>query len=153
MRTALFKGAISLGNNIGVTRLLLHTVYPCSSTPLSTGRNGMEGVPEQFKKIDEAMFLRTFNNKNQVDEGNRKERNASDVLAHGYIGNIPLRIITSKELNNYPESKENQLNLLKWSTNSKQIVVDGAGHAVHWRNPELINTEILNIINNLTRRF
>jgi pimeloyl-ACP methyl ester carboxylesterase len=46
-----------------------------------------------------------------------------------------------------------QLNLLKWSTNSKQIVVDGAGHAVHWSNPELINTEILNMINNWKRQF
>lgn len=45
-------------------------------------------------------------------------------------------------MNHYPESKENQINLLKWSTDSKQIVVEGSGHAIHWFNPEVIDKEI-----------
>lgn len=146
-RTSIFKKAIRFVNKIGITRLLFSTVYPYSSTPMSTGRNGMALATEHLKKLDAAMFLRTFNNRNQVDEGKNKEKNAFDVLSHGYIGDIPLRIITSEELNNYPESKENQLNLLKWSTNSKQIVVDGSGHAIHWTNPSVINTEILDLLN------
>lgn len=148
LRTSIFKGTISLANNIGIGRLVLHTIYPYDSTPLSTGRNGMPGAPEQLKKLDESLFLRTFNNRNQRDEGKNKEKNAAAVLAHGYLGDIPLRIITSEELTNYQESKENQTNLLKWSTNSKQEVVEGAGHAVHWNNPEVINKEILELLNN-----
>lgn len=146
-RTSIFKNAIYFINKTGITRLLFSTVYPYSSTPMSTGRNGMALATEQLRKLDAAMFLRTFNNHNQVDEGKNKEKNAFDVLSHGYIGDIPLRIITSEELNNYPESKENQLNLLKWSTDSKQIVVDGSGHAIHWSNPRVINTEIIDLLN------
>lgn len=141
-RTRMFKKSISLLNKTGITRLLFHTAYPYSSTPMSKGRNGMAQASRQLKELDAAMFLRTFNNRNQVDEGINKEKNAYTVLSHGDIGDIPLRIITSEELNNYPESKENQLNLLKWSTDSKQIVVEGSGHAVHWFNPEVINKEI-----------
>ncbi len=147
LRTFLFKGTISLANNIGIGRLVLHTIYPYDSTPLSTGRNVMPGVPEQLKKLDESLFLKTFNNQNQIDEGKNKEKNATIVLSHGYIGDMPLRIITSEELTNYHDSKENQFNLLKWSTNSKQVVVNGAGHAIHWFNPELINSEILELLN------
>lgn len=148
VRTSMFKNAIRFANKTGVTRLLFSTVYPYSSTPMSTGRNGMALAAEHLKKLDAAIFLRTFNNRNQVDEGKNKEQNAFDVLSHGYLGDIPLRIITSEELNNYPESKENQLNLLKWSTDSKQIVVDGSGHSIHWSNPSVINTQIIELLNN-----
>ena len=147
-RTRIFKKTISLFNKTGITRLLFNTVYPYSSTPMSKGRYGMTQVSRQLKELDAAMFLKTFNNRNQVDEGINKEKNAYTVLSHGDIGDIPLRIITSEELNNYPESKKNQLNLLKWSTDSKQIVVEGSGHAVHWFNPEVINREILALIDN-----
>lgn len=146
LRTSIFKGSISLANNIGLGRLLLHTIFPYDSTPLSTGRNEMSGASEQLKNLDESLFLKTFNNRNQKDEGKNKEKNAATVLSHGYLGDIPLRIITSEELTNYEESKENQLNLLKWSANSRQVVVDGAGHAVHWFNPEVINKEILELL-------
>lgn len=146
-RTSIFKNAIYFINKTGITRLLFSTVYPYSSTPMSTARKGMALATEPLKKLDAALFLRTFNNRNQVDEGKNKKKNAFEVLSHGYIGDIPLRIITSEELNNYPESKENQLNLLKWSTNSKQIVVDDSGHAIHWSNPGVINNEIFDLLN------
>ncbi len=145
-RTRIFKNTIFLFNKTGITRLLFNTVYPYSSTPMSKGRYGMTQASRQLKELDAALFLRTFNNRNQVDEGINKEKNAYTVLSHGDLGDIPLRIITSQELNNYPESKENQLNLLKWSTDSKQIVVEGSGHAVHWYNPEVINKEILALL-------
>ncbi|SHH58278.1 Pimeloyl-ACP methyl ester carboxylesterase [Sporobacter termitidis DSM 10068] len=146
-RTAIFKGTISLANKTGIIRTLFHTVYPYSATPMSTGRSGFELAPEQLKKLDRALFLRTFNNRNQVDEGNRKEENAFTVLSNGYLGDIPLRIITSEYLNSYPESAGEQLRLLEWSTDSKQIIVDGANHAVHWSNPGVINKEIVDLLN------
>lgn len=145
-RTRIFKKTISLFNKTGITRLLFNSVYPYSSTPMSKGRYGMTQASPQLKELDAAMFLRTFNNRNQVDEGINKEKNAYTVLSHGDLGDIPLRIITSEELNHYPESKKNQLNLLKWSSDSKQIVVEGSGHAVHWFNPEVINKEIESLL-------
>lgn len=148
VRASIFHKTIFLLNKSGISRLLFNTVYNYSSTVLSTARNNLSLAPDSFVKLDEAMFLRTCLNSNQVDEGNNKEKNALKVLSNGYIKDIPLRIITSEELNNYKESKENQLNLKKWSTDSKQIVVKGAGHAVHWSHPEVINAEILDILNN-----
>lgn len=147
MRASIFNNSIYLLNKIGISRLLFNTVYNYSSTTLSTARNNLSLAPGNFKKLDEEMFLRTFNNSNQVDEGNNKENNAFKVLSNGNINDIPLKIITSEELNSYKESKENQLNLKKWSIDSKQIVVKGAGHAIHWSHPEMISAEILDILN------
>lgn len=148
MRASLFNSSIYLLNKIGISRLLFNIVPNFySSTVLSTARNNLSLTPDNFKKLDEAMFLRTFNNKNQIDEGKNKEMNALIVVSEGYINDIPLRIITSEEINSYKEAGENQLNLKKWSTDSKQTIVKGSGHAIHWYHPEVINNEILDILN------
>ena len=42
---------------------------------------------------------------------------------------------------------DDQLNLKKWSADSKQIVVKGAGHAIQWYHPEVVDAEILDILN------
>lgn len=146
-RTLFTKKAMSIANEIGAFRLLLNTVYPYSSCILSIGRNGMEQAPEQLKEIDQSL-IHTFNNKSQVGERDWKEVNAFKILEDGYLGDIPLRIITSEYLNNYDDSKRLQNELLSWSTDSKQTIVEGAGHAVHWYRPDLINVEILNILVN-----
>ncbi|MHB8074012.1 hypothetical protein [Desulfosporosinus fructosivorans] len=149
MRASINNNSIYLINKLGISRLLFN-ILPnfYSSTALATARNNLALAPNNYKEIDLAMFLKTFNNGNQVDEGDDKEINAKKVVTNGYIKYIPLRIITSEELNNYEESKENQLNLKKWSADSKQIIVKGSGHAIHWSNPEVINNEVLAIINN-----
>lgn len=148
LRASMVNNLIYLLNKSGVTRLLFNSLPNFySSTPLSSARNNLALAPDNFKEIDRAMFLKTFNNRNQVDEGDNKEINANRVAANGYLKDVPLRIITSEELNSYKESRENQLNLKNWSTDSKQIIVKGAGHAIHWANPELINNEILEILN------
>lgn len=150
MRASIFHKSIYLLNKGGILRLLISIVPNFySSTPLVTARNNFDLAPDNFDELDAAMFTRTCLNRNQVGEKNNKEKNAQEVAANGHINNIPLRIITSEELNNYEESKENQLNLQKWSTDSKQIVVTGSGHAIHWYNPEVINNEILEVLNSL----
>lgn len=146
MRFSLFNNSITLINRIGITRLLFNIPNFYSSTIPSAARNKLSLAPEAFKELDEAMFLKTLNNKNHIDEGKNKEANASKVAANGNIGSIPLRIITSEVLNSYKESAENQINLKEWSTDSKQIVVDGSLHHVHWFHPEIINKEILELL-------
>lgn len=149
MRASIFHKSIYLLNKSGIFRLLINIVPNFySSTPLVTARNNLDLAPDNFDELDAAMFTRTFLNRNQVDEKKNKEKNALEVVANGHINDVPLRIITSEELNNYEESKENQLNLQKWSTDSKQIVVTGSGHAIHWYNPKVINNEILEILSN-----
>lgn len=149
LRTSIFNNSIYLFDKSGIARLLLNLIPNFySSTVLVTARNNFQFAPENFKKLDAAMFLKTFNNRNQVDEAKNKEVNASKVALNGYIKNIPLRIITSEETNSYKEAGKNQRNLKKWSADSKQIIVKGAGHAVHWGHSEVINKEILDLLSN-----
>ncbi len=39
-----------------------------------------------------------------------------------------------------------QIALKEWSTDSKQIVVNGAGHAIHQYDPDVVNNEIKKLI-------
>ncbi|WP_125461028.1 alpha/beta fold hydrolase [Clostridium taeniosporum] len=41
-----------------------------------------------------------------------------------------------------------QAALKEWSTNSEQILVHGAGHAIYHTKPDVINNEILKLIEN-----
>ncbi|MDF2674057.1 MAG: putative hydrolase or acyltransferase of alpha/beta superfamily [Clostridiales bacterium] len=149
LRTSVFNNLIYLFNKSGIARLLINVIPSFySSTVLVTARNNFQFAPENFKKLDAAMFLKTFNNKNQVDEGKNKEINANKVASNGHIEDIPLRIITSEEINSYKEARTNQLNLKQWAADSKQIIVKGAGHAIHWAHPEMINKEILDLLSN-----
>ncbi|MDA7025112.1 alpha/beta hydrolase [Bacillus sp. CLL-7-23] len=147
LRTSIINHSINLSNKCGLTRLLLNVIPDSySSTVLVTARNNFKFAPENLKKLDAALLLKTLNNRNQVDEGKNKEENANKVASKGYIKDIPLRIITSEEINSYKEARKNQLNLKRWSTDSKQIIVKGSGHAIHWVHPEVINKEILDLL-------
>ena len=142
-RVALTNWGIWVANRVGLTRLLFDFgLY--ASTPLGTARNGLSLAPSDFKNIDAATFLRVFNNANQVAEGESKELNAAKVALQNRL-HIPLKIVTSQELRSYPSAWRNQLGLRNWSSNSRQVVVDGAGHAIHWSHPEVVSKEILEI--------
>jgi pimeloyl-ACP methyl ester carboxylesterase len=144
VRVKLGNYAIYISNRIGLTRLLFRCgLY--ASTSLNTARNNWASAPPGLKNLDAMMFLRLFNNKNQVDEGNNKELNASKVASNRHL-NIPLTIVTSQYLRNYTDAWKNQVDLKNWSVSSKHIVVDGAGHAVHWTHPNIVNSEILEIL-------
>lgn len=147
-RAGMSHNLIYLLNKTGISRLLCAIVPNFySSTVLSTARNDFSLAPRNLIGLDQAMFLRTFNNRNQLAEGRNKRNNASEVAAHGHLTNLPLVIITSEQTNSYKEARMNQLNLTKWSTDSRQIIVMDSTHAVHWYHPEVINREILAILN------
>lgn len=147
-RAGISHDLIYLINKAGISRLLC-AIMPnfYSSTVLSTARNSFSLAPRSLIGLDQAMFLKNFNNRNQLAEGRNKRNNASEVAAHGHLKNVPLVIITSEQTNSYREARMNQSNLFKWSTDSKQIIVKDSGHAVHWYHPEVINREILAILN------
>ncbi len=148
IRVKLSNLAIYISNRIGLTRLLFRCgLY--SSTSLSTARNNWASAPLGLKNLDAMMFLRLYNNKNQVDEGVNKELNASKVASNRHL-NIPLTILTSQYLRNYNDAWKNQVGLKNWSDTSKHIVIDGAGHAVHWTHPNIVNREILEILTRLS---
>lgn len=134
---------IYAANKTGLSRLLFRFVPGFyMKTPLGAARNHLDKTPQGFPELDAAMFLKTFDNANQVAEGDNKVENCATVASHGYLGDIPLTILTSQQLRDSSESWENQQNLKKWSHNASHILVPGAGHAIHWTHPEVINEAI-----------
>jgi len=123
--------------SIGIARLALnYTDYYSKNLKL---------LPDDSQQIYLAMILKTMYNKNIIDEGKLAEANAKTVLENGHLGNLPIKILTAPDDSAWNDS---QAALKDWSTNSEQIVVDGAGHAIYHTHPDAINNEILKLIEN-----
>lgn len=122
---------------IGIARLVVnHTTYFSKNLNL---------YPDDLKQLYLSMILKTMYNKNIMDEGNLGKTSAETVLENGHLGDLPIKILTAPYNS---EWNETQAELKNWSTNSEQIVVDGAGHAIYHTYPDIINKEILELIKN-----
>lgn len=141
LRVALFHKAVKFLNNIGLSRLVL-SMPGLYSDKIFADKNKLSLISEELKELDKAMFLKTMNNDNQIEEGNNAENNSAKTLKGGKLGNIPMIIFTSEETTKYKGAKEAQDKLKEWSSNSKQIIVEGSKHYIHWYNPKIINEEI-----------
>jgi pimeloyl-ACP methyl ester carboxylesterase len=137
------EAAISKANDykllkyIGIARLALyHTNYYSKHLKL---------LPDNLKQLYIGMILQTMYNKNIIDEGNRAKDNAKTVLANGHLGKLPIRILTAPDDSEWDSS---QKAFKEWSSDSKQTVVNGAGHAIHQSNPDVINNQIEELIKN-----
>ncbi|MEZ7890930.1 MAG: alpha/beta hydrolase [Candidatus Wallbacteria bacterium] len=140
-RLSAFHKFIKILNITGISRLILSIPGVYSDT-IFASKNKLSLISDELKNLDKSMFLKTMNNKNQVEEADKKENNASKVMAGGKLGNIPMTIFTSGEIYQYEEIKKTQDKLKEWSHASKQIIVEGAKHHIHWYNPNIINEEI-----------
>ncbi|WP_454055517.1 alpha/beta fold hydrolase [Clostridium sp. Marseille-Q7071] len=100
-------------------------------------------LPDDLKQLYLGMTIKTMYNKNIIDEGNGAKANAKTVMENGHLGSLPIRILTAPS---DPEWDNSQIALKKWSTDSEQIVVNGAGHAIHQYNPDVVNNEIKKLI-------
>jgi len=142
VKYTLFNETINALNNFGITRLLFNTTDLYISK-FTSYKNSLSSAPEELRELDEAMFIKTLNNKNHLQE---VRMGASKLLEHKGIGDIPLKVITSSSYNNLELTKNIQQGLLTWSNNSEQIVVENSQHYVHWFNPETINSKIIEMI-------
>ncbi|WP_291580890.1 alpha/beta hydrolase [Clostridium sp. UBA6640] len=119
----------------GIARLALcHTDFLSKKLKL---------LPDDLKQLYLGMAVKTMYNKNIIDEGNRAKANAKTVLENGHLGSLPIIILTAPSDSEWDNS---QIALKEWSTDSKQIFVNGAGHAIHQYNPDVINNEIKKLI-------
>lgn len=101
-------------------------------------------LPHNQQQIDKVMFYNKLGldtNRNSLSNINE---NASEVIKGGKIGEIPLVILTAE--NSTKEWKESQVELMSWSNNSKQEVVIGASHYIHWNYPNIILDKINELI-------
>ncbi|KOA20112.1 arylesterase [Clostridium homopropionicum DSM 5847] len=142
VKYTLFNETINALNNFGITRLLFN-ITDLYISKFTSYKNGLSSAPEELKKLDESMFIKTLNNKNHLQE---VRMGALKLIGHNGIGDIPLKVITSSTYNNLELTKNIQQGLLKWSNNSEQIIVENSQHYVHWFNPEIINSEIIEMI-------
>ncbi len=132
-----------LAKYTGIARLLLkHTSISSRLTA-----NSLMLLPADLKQLYITMMIKTADNRNIIEESRMAGVNAKTVLENGSLGGIPLIIITSEVSNSSePEWERSQKALKDWSTNSKQIIVKGAGHSIHQYSPEVINNEISKLI-------
>lgn len=143
VRSTLFNGVINVLNNTGVTRLIFKTTDLYSSK-FTNYKNKLVLAPGELKEIDKSMFIKTLNNKNHLQE---LRMDALKLVEGKNIGNIPLKIFTSSLYNDSELTRNIQQGLLKWSTDSEQIVVPDSQHYIHWFNPSVINSKIIEMIN------
>lgn len=143
VQNTIFNETINLLNNLGITRLLFYNTNLYISK-FTSYKNGLSFAPKQLRELDQSMFIRTLNNKNELQE---LRMDASNLVKHNGIGDIPLKVITSSLDNELELTRKIQQGLLKWSTNSEQIVIPNSQHYVHWFNPQIINLKIIEMIN------
>lgn len=108
-------------------------------------------LPHDLQQIDKIMFYNKLGldtNRNSLRNINE---NASEVVKGGRIGDIPLVILTAEK--STKEWKASQVELMSWSNNSKQEVVIGASHYIHWNYPNIIVDKIDELIKNSKMNF
>ncbi|MBU3093718.1 alpha/beta hydrolase [Clostridium sp. CF011] len=131
----------SVLKNEGIIRLLFNYSKKFYNSTYSS-RNQLSLVPLDLKNVDTAMYLKTMTNKNKTAELVNLKSNALIVKKFGYLGQIPLRILTSGEEAKDREWKNSQEDFKSWSTDSKQKIVNNSPHYIHQYEPNVINNEI-----------
>lgn len=121
----------------GIARFILyHTNYLSKETNL---------LPDDFKNLYKSMALKTMYNKNIMGQSKPVKAGAKTILEDGHLGNLPIRILTNPSDSEWVNSQEA---LKEWSTDSKQVVVEDAGHAIHHYKPDIVINEIKDLIQN-----
>ncbi len=142
VNSTIFNNTANFLNNFGGTRLVF------SSTDLyiskfTSYKNSLLYASRELQELDQAMFIKTLNNKNQLQE---LRMDASVMLENGGIGDISLKVITSSLYNESETTRNTQKGLLSWSTNSEQFVIEDSQHYVHWFNPQAVSSIIIDLV-------
>lgn len=101
-------------------------------------------LPEDIKALDEAMYNEKLGNASNISVINNMNYNGLKVIEHGKLEDIPLLILSSDH------SKEWNLvqkQLLSWSINSNQIIIENSNHYIHWSNRGEVVIAIKEFIN------
>ncbi len=130
----------------GVLRILSQ-VESVADTLLEPEEGYGQHIPEPLKNIQLAMLLKNFSNDTVIDEMLHLQSNAKKVVDGGHLGGLPLIWFTAGSNQQAIEGwSESQEELAEWSTNHKQVILDGAGHYVHHHEPGLIIEEISSLV-------
>lgn len=107
-------------------------------------------IPEEYRDLDRAMIYKNIYNNCFIMEEKALWQSADSIITTGNIGEIPLLLITGgKSEKQNPGWNEWQTKLLRWSKNSRQVVVLDSGHQIHLENPEKVVSIIEEFINEI----
>ncbi|MBK8137267.1 MAG: alpha/beta hydrolase [Chloroflexi bacterium] len=80
-----------------------------------------------------------------ADEGASMQQSMAQADAVKTFGDLPLIVLTAG-LNDYQGWPEMQVELLQLSSNSRQIVVENSGHAIHVQHPHTATAAIVSMV-------
>ena len=109
------------------------------------------GINRWFPQADD-LTEKAFNNSNkQLSAMTHEEAGAEETLAELKatrisLGDRPLIVLTSGQNNQMEMWRRLQADLLTRSTNSKQIIAEGSGHAIHQDQPEVVIAAIREVV-------
>lgn len=105
-----------------------------------------EELPEQVKEINISMTNRHLWNKTMLEERQTLNESGETIVQDRTLGDIPLLILTATEteMDDWQESQEE---LLEWSRNSEQVLIEGADHNLHHTHQDKIIKEIEQFLN------
>ncbi|MDF2803546.1 MAG: alpha/beta hydrolase [Anaerocolumna sp.] len=83
------------------------------------------------KEIDKVMYYKYMGTGVNIKNLKLMNENAKTVLDKGKLGSTPILLLSSDSGKEWSQVQE-QLSI--WSTNSKQIKINGADHYLHWTN-------------------
>jgi pimeloyl-ACP methyl ester carboxylesterase len=112
-------------------------------TPMVGESTRYKDLPKELAEIDKRQFYKNLGNATNRNEIQNMNTNAKKVIEGGKLEDIPLIILTSGGEKAWESS---QRNLKAWSNNSKQEVVEGAGHYIHWDKPDIVINRIKELV-------
>lgn len=131
--------------NIGIIRLLAE-YSPQFSQGLKEQRNQLMYLPDSLKEIDQFLYLKNMLNDNVLEEEKMIGSNANRVIENGWLGDIPMVILTSEEEAKDQRWLDSQKQLCEWSSNSKQKIIKGTNHNMHHYKPDAIINAIYELL-------
>jgi len=145
---------IGAATTLGVTRLML----TLDVLPLLFARQEEGAIPE-IRPMLRAGWARTRYFATMADEEASLEATASQVKRAGLLGDLPLIVVTATGPTWWPDMPHDvdpsrfrhmwlnlQADLLKISTNSRQVFADRSTHFVNFDQPEIIIEQVRQLI-------
>lgn len=128
------RSAIFLNRSIAITRTMgLNRLFgECGFLLPMYGENiRNRQLPDNLKEPDKEMYYRYAGNPSTLPTIKLMNENAAKVLEGASLGAIPILVLSSDGGRKWNDV---QRKLAAWSTNSKQVTIQGAEHYMYWSN-------------------
>lgn len=133
-----YNTLVKIGRGIGVFRVLDQFGY--------TVHKHFKKLPRELREITTELINARFFNESVIEEAQKIQSSANEVIKNGNIGEIPLTILTASESACNGKWKESQEKFRDWSKKRSQIVVEDSTHYIQWDKPKYVEEKIIELI-------